>query len=223
MEKNEKKSAVNLFLFDGLDRDTVDSIFSEIDFKIENYSKGDMILSPSLPPKGIGFILEGECRVSRHRGDAEPIQLNTLPRYSAFGILAVFSDSGEFPTEIIAARPTKILFISKEDMIYLVRRYPDIAMNVISFMADRISFLNSKISTFSEKSTLQKLVNYLLAKYRKLGNTITCARTDISTEIGVGRASLYRDLSSLEAEGIIKVETKKIFIINPEGLERKNL
>lgn len=214
---------MKLFLFDSLAPDTVSKIFSEIDYRIESYRRGDIISSPSQPPDGIGFILEGECKVSRHRGDAEPLQLNLLPRYSSFGILSVFSDTEEFPTEISASRPTKILFIPKKDMIDLCRGYPDIAMKVIGFMADRISFLNSKVSTFSEKSTLQKLVNYLLTKYRKIGDTITCARTDISTEISVGRASLYRDLATLESEGLIKIESKKIYIIDPEGLERKNL
>ena len=39
-------------------------------------------------------------------------------------------------------------------------------------------------------------------------------------KLGVGRASLYRALDSLADSGVIKLETKKIFIIDPKGLER---
>ena len=223
MEQTILSAATKLFPFYGIAPKTVDVILSGINCRIESFAKRDVILSPNTHEAKVGFILDGECKVSRQRSDGEPLPLNTLPRYSSFGILSVFSSEEEFPTVITASKPTKVLFISSDDMIYITKKYHEIAMNVITFLAGRISFLNSKVATFSEKSTLQKLVNYILSKYRLQGDTIKASKTDISSEISVGRASLYRDLAILEEEGLIKVETKKIIIINPEGLERKNL
>jgi CRP-like cAMP-binding protein len=93
-------------------------------------------------------------------------------------------------------------------------------MNVIKFLADRIAFLNSRIKTFSEKTTLEKLAAYLLYRYAESGEEIEISKTALASEIGVGRASLYRDLDTLANDGIIALKNKTVIIICPKGLER---
>jgi Mn-dependent DtxR family transcriptional regulator len=91
---------------------------------------------------------------------------------------------------------------------------------VIPFLIKKISFLNSKVETFSGSNTSEKLASYLLAKYNALGSEFLISKTAISAEINVGRASLYRDLESFQDKGLINFVGKKIIIICPEGLER---
>jgi CRP-like cAMP-binding protein len=105
-------------------------------------------------------------------------------------------------------------------MISLVKTYPSVAMNVISFLAKRVEFLNDKITTFSGKNTAQKIASHLLTQYSKYGAIIPFCGTKISSAVSIGRASLYRVLTSLENEGIVKLDQKQIIIISPDGLER---
>lgn len=219
MTKTELTFFSKLFPFMGLKDDTLKKIISSIETKNAEYEKGEIILSHDTPASDIGFVINGACEVAKIRhGDTVP--LNTLERYSSFGVLSVFHPDGEFPTSIRAKCRTKIMYISGADMIYLVKHYPTVAMNVIGFLAKRIAFLNDKIATFSGKGTVQKIASYLLSQYSKHGDIIPFCGTKIASAVSIGRASLYRALSSLESDGIIKLEQKQIIIISPDGLER---
>jgi CRP-like cAMP-binding protein len=136
------------------------------------------------------------------------------------GIMSVLSGKDEYPTVIRAVRTSEILFIDGDDMLSIIKKYPTVAMNVMRFLADRVSFLNEKINTLSEKSTLSRLANHLLKQYRALGEVLTVSKSKLATQIDVGRASLYRDLDTLCEMKLIEVESKRIIINDPKGLER---
>ena len=96
-------------------------------------------------------------------------------------------------------------------------------MNVIKFMSKKIRFLNEKVATFSSPTVEEKLCNYILAEYKKYGEReicFNCKKTADATSSG--RASIYRAIGSLAERGIIKFESKKIFILDPYGLERNS-
>ena len=105
-------------------------------------------------------------------------------------------------------------------MLTLVNSYSEISLNVIRFLTDRIAFLNKKISTFSEKSTMQRLCSYLIGEYEKHGEVIPFSPTKISAKINVGRASVYRDTARLVELGYAAVDDKTIILKCPMGLER---
>ena len=127
----------------------------------------------------------------------------------------------DFPTVIYATRRTEVVFITREELLTLIDAIPAIALNIIKFQNDRIAFLIKKIETFSAGSVEEKLACYILDEYKKHGDCeISLNRMKTADKLGVGRASLYRALDSLVESGIIKLETKKIFIVDPAGLER---
>ena len=212
--------AAKIFPFKNLNQKTLNTIFSEIEFTVCEFSKGEKVFSKDNYRKTVGFVIDGECIVEKKRSDGDFLPLNNLSKYSSFGILSLFSSDAEFPTVIKAIKPSRILFINGDDLLEIMSKYPTVSMNVVNFLAGRIAFLNKKIETFSGKSTAEKLASYLIAKYKEQGSDITITRTKLSAEIGVGRASLYRDIDFFAESGLIKTEQKKIIIICPEGLER---
>ena len=88
-------------------------------------------------------------------------------------------------------------------------------------MSNKIAFLNKKISTFTSDTVEDKLAKFILHEYRRLGTVeipFNCQRAAIS--INAGRASLYRAIASLSEAKIVKLENKKIYILDLKGLER---
>ena len=180
-----------------------------------------MKYSPDEFKSKMGFVLDGSCVVERQRTDGVSIPLNQLSAGDAFGVISVFSDSGEFPTFIKAKKEATILFFDKSDVFYLVKNEPEIALNIIGFLGDRIAFLNNKISTFSADNTEQKVAKFLIYEVKKQGALsfdFNCKKT--SEALNIGRASLYRAIDSLTQDGIVKLENKIINIPDLDGLER---
>lgn len=209
-----------VFLFKGIRSETLKKISDSYSFSLMEFSKGEIIFSSENLEKKIGFVYSGECRVERLRDEGDSISLNTLKRYDSFGILAVLSRDSEYPTRVVCSKNAAVLFMDGDDLISIIKTYPEISYKVIEFLTSRISFLNKKIVTFSGKSTAQKLASYLLSKYREYGPVIKISRTKVASELGIGRASVYRDLSVLEEKNLIRINQKEIIINCPEGLER---
>lgn len=210
------------FLFKNIDAEKIASLTDGLEISVRNYETGDLIYTHSEFDRSIGFVFDGECVVEKSRGEIlPPIPLNKLKRFDSFGVLTIFSGASKYPTDVRARKASTVVFISEKDIRNLIQREPQTALNIIEFMANKIDFLNDKISTFSADNVEQKLSKFLLLEHRKY-NSMTfdfnCKRT--SESLNAGRASMYRAIDSLSGKGIIKLENKKIFISNLEGLER---
>ena len=208
------------FLFRGLSAAEIESLISDVSICTEKYKRADIVCSRDSVDERIGFILSGKCEILRQRCDGSSLSLNTLETHSCFGVLSAFSDS-EFPTEIRAMRDSEILFISKADIQDLIARCPTVSLNIIGFLADRISFLNKKIATFTCSKAEDKLASFLVSEYairKTLSFPFNCQKT--ASVLNMGRASLYRALQSLCDSGLIDYDTKKITIKNLQELER---
>ena len=137
-----------LFIFSGLEKEKLELIEKTVSWEIAEFSVGEKIYTPVEFEEKVGFIISGECSVEKMKPDGTTIPLNKLKKGDSFGILAVFSKSERFPTLVKSIKRSKILFFSKETVLSLVKTYPEVALAVITFMSDRIEFLNKKIATF---------------------------------------------------------------------------
>ncbi len=209
-----------IFLFSGMRRQSIEAISRAVDLTPRHFSRGEIIYSPKIYEKKIGFVLSGECEVCRERA-GEFMPLNTLLPKSSFGITAVFSDTDEFPTIVRAKKDSEIIFISSSDLSSLTKKYQKISLNIIKFLSNRIVFLNQKVDTFSGSTVEKKLAKFLLSEYKRTESEsfhISCTKT--AEKLAIGRASLYRALSALQEDGLITFENKIIKIESPCGLER---
>ncbi len=208
-----------LFLFDGIAPSNYIKIVEKYSPAVCEYSKGDIIFSKEEHREVVGFVLSGECEVHRPRGERDVI-LNTLLPKSSFGILSVFSNE-DYPTKIFARKNTAVLFFSKNDILNMCEEEPIISLNIIKFLSERIAFLNKKIAAYTGSSVEEMLATFLYNEYKKRGDSFPLNCKRCSETLGVGRASIYRALSSLISEELITFNEKQINIISPSGLERK--
>ncbi len=211
-------SLCELFPFQNLDEETLNKIKNDIVFECQCYQKNDVILSKEQFDEKVGFVLSGECAVYRER-IKEAILLQTLRKNDSFGILTLFTKE-EYPTVIVAKRSTKVLFIDKNTFLDLIFKYNKVSMNVIAFMAKKISFLNQKIATLSGATVEEKVECYLYSQMQIYGTEFNLNIKRVSEQINIGRASLYRALDCLTESGVVEVVDKKIYIRCPEALER---
>lgn len=219
--KNYTDFLLNLFLFQELPQNKIQEVLSAIDTQIFEFEANESIYSPNDFKQNVGFVICGECSVEKQKPDGTTIPLNKLTKGDSFGILAVFSKKKQFPTIIKASKRSRVMFFGKETIISLAQEYPEIALAIISFMSDRIEFLNTKIATFSADSVEEKFAFYILNEYRRTGSiSFPMNLSKTAKTLNAGRASVYRAIESLEKLSLIKFENKKIYIADPDGLER---
>ena len=200
------------FLLNGIEEEEFSSFQFPLITQTIVCAKGDHIDMTLEKEKCIGFVLSGQCEVTRDK-----LVLNTLNTGDSFGILSVFSDE-PYPTSIIAKKECRILLLSKESLVSLIHASPTVAMNIISFLAGRVCFLNKKTSVLGGASAEEKFSAYLKEECRRLGTAFPFSASAVARKINVGRASLYRALTGLESKGIIQYKDNSVIILHPELL-----
>jgi CRP-like cAMP-binding protein len=111
----------------------------------------------------------------------------------------------------------------------LVQTTPELAMNIIRALATDLGFSHRRTVTLTQKHIRGRLAEALLVLkdtygYEEDGSTlkIYLTREDLANLSNMTTANAIRTLSSFASEGIVKLEGKKISIIDKEKLEEIN-
>lgn len=154
------------------------------------------------------YLLEsGKARVYR-MSSGKKVLYNTLTAGSAFGCAQLFGGGGTVTT-VVAANPCVCLIIPEEAVGKLVETDHAFARNYVSFLTDRIRFLNKRISSFTAGTGEQVLASYLLSHLSVSGNAETDAgevklplkMAALASALNMSRPTLYRAFRTLKEQG----------------------
>lgn len=198
--------AENFFLFAGLTGEQKAEILNELPQQA-CFNKGEVIFDEKTYRKAIGIILSGRAAAFCGR-----VTQRTFAEGDVFGAAAVFGESGCYVSKIVAKTETRVLFVDESVLRELFVKYPQTAVNYITFLSDRVRFLNKKISQLGSKTARDKLYAFLSANADSGEYSLTNMK-QLANLTGIGRTSLYRALSELEDEGKIEKTENKVKVI----------
>lgn len=175
------------------------------------FEAGQVIYSAGRFRRAIGVLLSGAAQVTNAAG----VPLNTLAPGSCFGVAALFHPVDHYVSTVTALAPTEIAFFTGGQLEALFAQQPQVARNYITFLSERIQFLNEKIGSFTAPSALARVARYLEQK----GPCITVkSYTRLADELNLGRASLYRALDALADRGILCRRGPQIRVLDQGAL-----
>ena len=210
------------FLFDGIDRQLVESALSDPLCEKIIYKKGDIIYRETDFRRSLGLILEGRVEVSKGKGPGRKYIMNTIAAPGLFGAAAIFSGEDTYVTKIIAMAPCRILFFPQELIEKLICSDYRIAKNYIVFLSGRIQFLNKKIQSLVTTCTTQSVARYLVSAMEERGGRYEVSKiksySSLAKMLNIGRASLYRSLDFFTENGLIQRQGKTIVILDLNSL-----
>lgn len=177
--------------------------------KAMSYSKNEIVFSKENYLPVICIIIKGEARVSK--GDTV---ISHLKDGEIFGAAFLYNSNYEFENTVTALTPLKVVIIDKIGINTLIQNDSSVSINYISYLSERIGFLNSKIEGYTQSSAEEKLLLYFK---NNCDNTdgkceISVSMTELSRVLHISRASLYRVIETLEKQGKICRDGKKIYL-----------
>lgn len=203
-----------LFLFKNLPQNQIEEL-NKLSFNIKTFNKGEVIYSKNNFSNAIGFILSGNAfAVSNNENK---VYLTHFEKNMCFGAAAVFGGDNLYVSTVTAKTDTTVLFISEDELKNLFALYPQTAVNYITFLSQRVRFLNNKLNIISSTRAEDTLLNYLVS----IIDQNNCAKipknmTLFSKALGLSRATLYRAINLLEEKGYISKENNIIKVIKNE-------
>ncbi len=198
----------NFFLFSGVDDSKIEEMLLFEGVNIEEYSPQDVLHSSKTAEK-IGIIIKGNAII---RSGDDGVIIKKLSSKDTYGAASLF-DKPTYLTYVSAVSSCSVITFNKSFVEKCISYDENVSKNYITFLAKRITFLNSKINSYTAKNAENKLYAYLLQLPRK-ENTVELkvSLSTLAKMIGIGRASLYRALEKLEANGSIIKDGKNIIL-----------
>ena len=183
-----------------------------------SFRSGEEMKSNDFP--SVGILLSGRGVIYSANKDKNTI-LKFISPGDMIGVAGIFADSPPC-TRTVACGDGKseMFFISKSSFEQLLEYEHAFRSNLIGFLADRISFLNSKIDYVTAGSSERKLALFIKSSPQNENGTVRIgmSMTSLAHTLDLSRASLYRAFDSLEKEGTVKRDGKNVTVISHKKL-----
>ncbi len=142
---------------------TIDQLRTLADVCEEEFFEADrQIFSQEEPGGALYVIVNGKVGIEQEKRSGSFVRLATVGPRSYFGEMSLF-DSAPRSASAITLQDTLTLKLRREPLIALARRYPDLSLELISVLSQRLREANLRIAelTKTRPRELQKLFDQL--------------------------------------------------------------
>ncbi len=214
MRKNDIEALKKSSLFSDADEALISELLESGAYERAVFRKGETVFSPCNTDVRLALVLKGFLEVSKDTGKGK-LFMSRLEAGAISGMSCLFGDASSFPTTVTAGDNVRILFISREQLMSLFGRYPEILEKYLSLLSRKICFLSEKIESITAPDSAEALRGYLLDTAERLGTdtfTLPVSAQKLAATLGIGRTSLYRAFERLTDEGFLRKDGKLITI-----------
>src|SRR6202158_612898 len=191
-----------------------------------SYSVGQSVFSEGEPCSGLYVVETGHVRIFKSSANGREQVLSIDGPGSSIAELPVF-DGGNYPASVAAIDDATLLFVSKQDFQALCLAQPQVALKVLRVVGTRLRRLVGIIEELSFTTVRHRLASFLLRLSQKEGNrsatgvviTLPVSNQELASQIGTVRELVSRNLSRLQAEGILQIDGRTVTISNLKALE----
>ena len=181
------------------------------------FQRGETIFLEDEPCQGLYILRTGAVRIYKLSPEGREQILRAMHAGESFNEVAVF-DGGANPANVAALEPTSVWILPGAAVIDLIRRRPDVAMAIIQNLGARLRHLVGLVEDLSLRQVSARVAKLLLAIAS--GEEPTMTQAEMAARLGTVREIVSRSLKQLEARGLIRVERKRVAILNRAELER---
>jgi CRP-like cAMP-binding protein len=191
----------------------------------KKFGSGETIFSEGDACPGLYVIESGFVKIFKSSvSGREQVLAIDGPGHS-IAELPVF-DGGKYPASAMAVQDTVLLFVSKQDFHALCLEHPQVALKVLRVVGRRLRGLVAIIEELSFTTVRHRLASMLLrlcktGKKAAEGTEIElpASNQELAAQIGTVRELVSRNLSRLQAAGILKIDGRQVTVPDLRALE----
>lgn len=191
-----------------------------------HFDAGEVVFSEGDTCAGLYVVRTGNVRIFKSSVGGREQVLTIDGPGSSIAELPVF-DGGNYPASAQALTECDLLFFSRQDFQALCLQHPQVALKVLRVVGGRLRRLVGIIEELSFTTVRHRLIALLvrLAKAEKNrgGDSVSLMlpanNSELAAQIGTVRELVSRNLSRLQADGLIQVDNRNVEIPSIKRLE----
>lgn len=171
------------------------------------------------------LVSEGQVRLSQLAPDGHQVIIHHCGPGAGIGIIVVLSAMA-YPVTALCLEPTTVIVWDRETALYLMERFPRLALNGLDLVARRFAELQSRFRELATERVEQRVARALLRLVRVAGRKVPegvvidmpLSRQDVAEMTGTTLYTVSRIFSRWEQEGWIRSGRERITLCRPHDI-----
>ena len=204
-------------LFQGIKSAELGTLFDDVE--LQTCPVGTILFTPEDPCEVLYILREGLVELYRLTASGKRLVTRQILPGSVFGVMGLLGQTmqGNFAETIEAS---SICTITREDVLTLLKRRPDIALRMLEIVGTRLRLIDERFLEAVYSSVDVRLAHFLLTYTDSAsGELADITHEEIGDTIGVVRQTVTETLGLMRKRGLIRTGPKHIQIIDRHGLE----
>ena len=206
MTRNDHQRITNILqvcpLFAGLKKGEIEEIGAIAE--IRRLDKGQLLFSQGDLAQSFFVLASGRMRVYKLSAHGREQTLVTPMPGTSFAEAALFADK-RYPAYCSALDASEIVVIDKNRFLKFVEHHPQVALNMIAQMAERLRLFAGRIEQLSLMGVVPRLAEYLLEHAdSNCDIALNIPKSELASFLGTVPETLSRALAKLKANGLIR-------------------
>lgn len=185
------------------------------------FSKGDKGFT-------LFIILTGSVNIQMEVSGGRVVHIAQRGIGEQFGELSLF-DGKPRMADAVTAEPCTLLLLEREDFLQCLSEYPQIAVKIMSCLAERLREAGEQLKKQHGLDVLGRVSEMLLELATKYGVEVNevgirikqkITQQEIAERIGATRESVSRSIAGLKEVGAIKMNGREIIVTNLRKLRQ---
>lgn len=233
MQKTDKNSPIapyfsllgRAILFQGMEEGEIARLYSCLHCWTQEFKKGEYLFLAEEKITAAGILLEGRTCAESPRLSGEQSIVQTFSPGEMFGDLLMSGGSPGSPVSMRAAEGCRVLYLPFDRIMdgcaENCAAHRQLRVNLLTEISEKFFRLNRKIRYLSNRSMRSRIAEFLLDCMSDTGSrtfNTALSREDLAALLGVNRAALSRELSRMQAEGLLTFYKSSFKIGDPDKL-----
>ncbi len=209
-------------LFAGISRQELGLMLNCLDGKITGITKGNPVFLEGDPAKFVGVVLSGKVQIVRDDYYGNRSVLTVVSPGGLFGEAFACAGVETLPVSAIALQNCMVLLLDCRRVLTGCSNacpfHSRLVRNLLQGIAQKNLILTRKIRCMSQKTTQEKLMEFLLEQAKQQGSAefvIPFDRQALADYLGVERSAMSAEISKLKKAGRIDCSGSWFRVLKP--------
>jgi len=196
-------------------------VLRHLDYRIDEYPKGEIIARQGTVCKYLHLLLKGKLHVDVIDVSGNEVRVETIHAPRSFATPHIFAEKNIFPATFTVVEDITLLRATKESVFALMKTMPLFLQNFlcVSTSCNKCTLTRLRVLTF--RSIRTRFIYYLFEHVKDGSDTVELKDhnlVQLAEYLGITRPALSKEIKKLIEEGYISFSHKSVKILNRQAL-----
>jgi len=208
-------------LFRNFTEEMQKEVLDRLDYRIDEYSKGEIIIRQGTVCKYLHLLLKGKLHVDMVDASGNEVRIETIHAPRAFATPHIFAEKNVFPATFTAVEDSTLFRATRESLFALMYSMPLFLQNFLCASTNCNTCTLTRLRVLSFRSIRTRFIFYLFDRLKDDSDIIELEEhnlVQLAEYLGVTRPALSKEIRKLVDEGHIIFSRRKVKILDKKAL-----